>query len=639
MAVLPVMLCHAHIAGFRGGFVGVDVFFVISGFLITSILLGDMQRGEFSLWRFYERRCRRILPPLIVVVLASAALSLAVLTPMEVRAFAKSAMWLSFFSSNVGFAREFGYFDAEADTKPLLHTWSLAVEEQFYVLFPILLFLGLRFARGRLPVLLGAFTVASMLLSFHVTRDDPSAAFYLIQYRAWELALGSVLAFWAFPERSFVRFWLPPLSQTVREALALTGALCILVPVVLYSPETAFPGLAALPPCLGAFLIIWTNTSGPTRVGRALSTPVAVGIGLVSYALYLWHWPLLVFSKLHKGEDLSSVEGLLVLAAAALLSFASLRLVERPFRSRALLPARRQILATSLATLLVMGGLGFALWKDEGLVYRIAGEYAVHEAVTVNQGTRLEGSTNLELAEGIEVRTFGGGESSANSILIIGDSLAAHWIAAARDLTEQNGITVHLQVISSCPPLVNTTTRMSERRFKTPCLERNRLYADFVERLDVGHVVLSSAWAAYVGRGLWVNGESPASRGRVARTKKGGKQARLAANTRRYRRRFTRQLDETVRLFVDAGIPVWVMLPGPQFPFRVPERLFRLARAGEPLEDSFLGTEAVLSSRRSIHDLLDGVVSRYAEANFLDPVEILCPDGSCITVDDGYPLY
>lgn len=638
LAVLPVMLCHAHIPGFGGGFVGVDVFFVISGFLITSILLREIEGGDFSLWDFYERRCRRILPPLLLVVFGSALLAASLLTPMEIRSFARSAMWLSFFSSNVGFFRDVGYFDAEAETKPLLHTWTLSVEEQFYLVFPILLLLSMRYARTQLPALLILVTSASMLLSLVATSNEPAAAFYLIPSRAWELGFGSILAVASSSGASFARFRLPQLSQGIAEALAGIGALCIILPVVRYSSATPFPGAAALPPCAGAVLLIWANTGRSTRVGKALSAPWMVGIGLVSYSLYLWHWPLLVFARLNKDAQLTSQEGLVLLIVAAVVSAASFRFVETPLRNRTVLPTRRHVLAGSLASLLAMGVAGYSVWDQEPLAAEIAGEAAVREPVWPEKGVRLEDTTTREVAGGIELRTFGNSDHSADSILILGDSLAHHWIAAAEALAAQHEVVVHLQSIPSCPPLVNTTYKSSAFRPREACIARNRLYADLVEQIDIRHVVLASNWPRYRTRELWVHGTPVPPRRKHAGTKQAEVEAR-DAQERANLELLERQLDATIQWFGEQDISVWVMLPPPHFPFDVPKRLFRLAREGTPLEASFIATERVLQQRRPSYEVLARVVNKFPHANLMDPVGVLCRDGSCFTVDGRDPLY
>jgi peptidoglycan/LPS O-acetylase OafA/YrhL len=625
LAVVPVLLYHAHVPGFEGGFVGVDVFFVISGFLITSILLGDIESGNFSISRFYERRCRRILPPLLLVLLASMGAGFALLAPADFRAFAQSALWLSFFFSNVHFNREFGYFDAAADAKPLLHTWSLSIEEQFYIVFPLLLFFGLRYARKHLLGSLAILTLLSMLLSIDMTAREPARAFYLIQYRAWELGIGALLAFWALRRTEFGRFSLREPSQGAREAAAALGLLFILVPVVAYTPATVFPGVGAVPPCLGASLIIWANTGGATFIGRALSLAPIVSVGLISYSLYLWHWPLLVFARIRTGESLSSVETALVLLASACIAWASLHFVERPFRKRTLLPTRVQALSASVTALALMATVGFAFSQNRELIYRVRGEITLAEPLEPMQPDVLENLRMHELSKGIQVGTFGKGRESSGSFLVIGDSFGNQWIPALSTLARKHDIPIHIQVIASCPSLINTTTSASETKWKTPCLQRNRMYADFLRHGKVAHVVLASLWRPFVNDeprsdSLWVAGEPPPQ---------GVAQSDI----------LKRQLSETLEFFRSKGVSVWIAMPPPYFPYHVPNELFKFAREKKPLASLYLSKKEVILSRQPVFDLFSAMASEYDDVRLLDPLDLLCRGTSCPTEEDGNPLY
>ncbi|PSJ49488.1 acyltransferase, partial [Mesorhizobium soli] len=218
LAVFPVVLYHAGIAGFGGGFVGVDVFFVISGYLMAAVIIGELDRGEFSLLQFYERRVRRIFPALFAMIAASAVMAWFVFMPVEFTYFARSLKATVLFISNIRFQREVGYFDIESQLKPLLHTWSLAVEEQFYIVFPIAVVLIVRFFRRYLALILLATLAASLIASTWAVHYAPEKAFYLAQYRAWELLLGAVLALSLIPR---------PTQRLAREAMAGTGVVLI----------------------------------------------------------------------------------------------------------------------------------------------------------------------------------------------------------------------------------------------------------------------------------------------------------------------------------------------------------------------------------------------------------------------------
>ena len=276
VAILPVVFFHAGFGFAQGGFVGVDVFFVISGYLITSLIHREMLAGKFSLARFYERRVRRLFPALFAMLSVCAAVAAWLLLPQDLRYFGGSLFATTLFSSNIFFWLEAGYFDVAAERKLLLHTWSLAVEEQFYLLFPIFLLLVLRYLPRRLVAVTGAVTVASLLASEWMLRSSDSAAFYLAPFRAWELGLGASLALIAPVARHDNRH---------AEVFAWLGLAMIAASVAVFSWQTPFPGLHALAPAVGAALVIWSGSGTSTHAGRILSARPLVFTGLISYSL------------------------------------------------------------------------------------------------------------------------------------------------------------------------------------------------------------------------------------------------------------------------------------------------------------------------------------------------------------------
>lgn len=320
VAVLPVIMFHAGVTAFSGGFVGVDVFFVISGYLITTIIAGEIEDGRFSIQRFYERRARRILPALFLVMLVCIPFAWAWMLPEQLKNFAQSIVAVNLFASNVLFWKESGYFEPAADDKPLLHTWSLAVEEQYYVFFPLALLLLWRFGRNPTFALIVVGAAVSFALSEWLWQKDPQAAFYLIPTRAWELFAGSICALLLHHRRPVHNNW-----------LAGAGLLLIVGSFVAYDAATPFPGTFALAPVLGTTLII-LFAARETIVGRLLSTRVLVVIGLMSYSAYLWHQPLFAFARL-RTIYAPTLWLMLALAAASLgLAYLSWRFVEQPFR-------------------------------------------------------------------------------------------------------------------------------------------------------------------------------------------------------------------------------------------------------------------------------------------------------------------
>ena len=322
LAVVPVILFHAGFELFSGGFVGVDVFFVISGYLITTILIEDIENNRFSLVNFYERRARRILPALFFVMLVCIPFAWMWMLPYQMIDFSQSLVAVSLFASNILFWSENSYFATDSEEKPLLHTWSLAVEEQYYVLFPIFLLLAWRFGKNRVFWLIVVMSAISLLVSEWGWRNEATAKFYLAPTRAWELFAGSIAAF--VVQKRGVKS---------NNALSLTGLAAIIFAILAYDKTTPFPGVYALIPVLGVVLLI-LYADKETLVARLLSTKALVGIGLISYSAYLWHQPLFAFARIRLLEQPSSGLMLALCVLSFLLAVASWKFVEQPFRNR-----------------------------------------------------------------------------------------------------------------------------------------------------------------------------------------------------------------------------------------------------------------------------------------------------------------
>lgn len=361
VAVLPVILFHAGVTQVSGGYVGVDVFFVISGFLITGIIARELEAGQFSLLGFYERRARRILPALFLVLAVTGVVGALVMLPFEFAALGRGFLAVIFFVSNFLFWRESGYFAATSEVNPLLHTWSLAVEEQFYILFPLVLWACWRWWPRGVLFLLGLAALASLALAELLSNWMPMANFYLLPTRAWELLAGSLTALYLM-RRPAPQGWLA-------EALGIAGLATIVFAILIYDATTPFPSLWALAPVLGSVAII-VAASPATLVGKLLSTAPFVGIGLISYSAYLWHQPIFAFARLLDADQHPPQWVMLVLAGVALcLAWLSWRFVERPFRRKDAFTQGR-ILALSGLGSAVLACLGAAAILSSGLPQR-----------------------------------------------------------------------------------------------------------------------------------------------------------------------------------------------------------------------------------------------------------------------------
>ncbi|MBM6594110.1 acyltransferase family protein [Microvirga pudoricolor] len=484
VAVLPVLLYHAGFAVFSGGFVGVDIFFVISGYLITSIVYTEIQEKRFSLLSFYERRARRILPALTVVIVASAVAALYLLVPGDLVAFGRSLIAVVLFSSNILFWSEANYFDSAAELKPLLHTWSLAVEEQFYIALPFLLILC---ARKRVPVswaILG-FAIVSFGVSIWSVRYASTAGFYLLPSRAWELLIGSCLALQIVPQVRRPGF---------REAAATLGLGFILVAVFMYSKETPFPGLYALLPCLGAALMIHAGTHGGSRVGTVLSWAPVVFIGKISYSLYLWHWPIIVFAKYSLARDLTALEGSAALGLSFMAAIASWAFIERPFRERRWLASQKKIFAGVAACSVFLIGLGGSLDATRGLPQRFP---ALPQTIA---GPEHWNPNTCFLIPGDEWKpetcTITGVHPTR--ALLWGDSHAAHYVPGFMHHRGAFAVSVMQYTKSLCQPVFN---------FPLPAELRCDSFNDAVPRIiaeyGIKTVIMSAGWGTYGDRKLF----------------------------------------------------------------------------------------------------------------------------------------
>jgi len=360
LAVIPVILFHAGFEWISGGYIGVDIFFVISGYLITTILLQEQQQENFSIVNFYERRARRILPALFIVLLVCLPFAWFWLLPHELKDFAKSLIAVVTFVSNILFWLETDYFTADAELIPLLHTWSLAVEEQFYIIFP--LFLALFAGKHkRIMVIMVMFTV---LLSLGLTewgwRYFAEGNFYLIPFRAWELMIGVLTAFYLF--------YKPQPKGLICHLGSLLGLVLILLAIFLLDKSIPFPSLYALAPTLGtALIILFANQQ--TLVNKILSFKGFVMIGLVSYSAYLWHQPLFVFARAYYMEMPAPSIMLVLSFVSILMGYISWRYIEAPFRNKQRF-SQKQVFSGSLLGAIFFILIGIVLIASDGAMYR-----------------------------------------------------------------------------------------------------------------------------------------------------------------------------------------------------------------------------------------------------------------------------
>lgn len=419
IAVLSVLFFHANVPGFSGGYVGVDIFFVISGYLISSLILKAENGSGFSFLDFYERRVRRIFPALFAVLFACVLTSAVLFAPEDFEQFGKSIVATTLFGSNFYFvltAHADGYFNSASDSQPLLHTWSLSVEEQFYLFFPAILIVIVRLARQNARFYLLAITLLSFLINVWTTKHRPILAFYILLPRAWELLVGALLAMKALP---------PLKSRALREAAELAGLGLIAYAVAVFTKETPFPGLAAAFPCLGAALILYAGEDGPSTLKLCLALPPVVFVGLISYSLYLWHWPLLAFTRYFMAGELNASITAMVLLASVCLAFLSYEFVELPIRNRRLAITRHRLFALGAAVSLVTIAFGIVAWAGKGLPQRY--DARTLEIVTSNTERKSDfqevcGNWKKQINSVDDISFCNLGPADSKKILFLGDS-------------------------------------------------------------------------------------------------------------------------------------------------------------------------------------------------------------------------
>jgi len=596
VAVLSVVAFHFETPGVFGGFVGVDIFFVISGYLITGIIQSEVESGTFSFARFYERRVRRLLPALYVMVALTAVPSFHFLLTSERLEFFRSVAAVVTFTSNFFFWLQSGYFDHAAVEKPLLHTWSLAVEEQFYLVLPVLLWALLRLARGRrlaLPLALGALGLASFALSIWLMRTDRSAnAFFMSPPRAWEFLIGGLVA---TPGLPFLR---NPLAQKIARAIALV---LIAIPALSLRPGPGFPGLNALAPCIGAALYIWSGigVAAPARARFSFAHIVRF-FGQISYSLYLWHWPLFAFARFTKASlVLDPAEKLALFALTVLVSWLSWRFVEQPFRERKWAPTRRSAFATAaLASigLLAGGGGGILLSRTTSEADRVALQLEAYDLYDIEALYRH--GRCFAPAGGVFDDGCIGFAPGKTNVMLWGDSFAAHYVHGLGKATDPGQVHIMQATQPACMPTFNAAAQGV-----SSCRSFAGQMDSFFDSGRPDLVILSADWLE--------NSRPPRFDGMIA------------------------DLRQTISRLTAKGIAVVLLGPAVQFRSRLPSMLMRVhLRQVDPRPDDFMLPDIFPLDRSMKAALPEG-----AKFSYISMLDAVCPARQCpITVDGGVPL-
>lgn len=486
VAVLSVVLYHFGIGELRGGFVGVDVFFVISGYLITGIVYSELVRGNFSLAQFYVRRARRIFPALFVVLILTMIAGSYVLLPSDLARLGLSSAATVLFVSNLQYFRESGYFDASSEFNPLLHTWSLGVEEQFYFALPVLLMLAWRSIPHSVGSALTACTVISFVACLMVQAFSAKAAFFLSPFRAWELLLGSMLGIGVIPKVS---------SKGLREGIAGLALLGLLGAITFVQSGVDFPGWKAAIPAFTTAILLHVGASGGSLVSTMLSWKPLAFVGVVSYSLYLWHWPLLVMEK-HRNamEPLPMGRSFGLLALTFLLAIASYYWIEQPFRKHGRVQSGASsggkvfVVSGAVASLIITAGI--LLNKSGGLPERVPAQVAALDQARMPD-IPFQACDKKYPGSDLEGCVIGAEKPSVHA-LVWGDSHALAWLPGLDELMQANGEQGALAIMSACAPLLGVKNPKNPQ-----CANYNEGVLDWIREGKVERVYLIAAWLAW----------------------------------------------------------------------------------------------------------------------------------------------
>lgn len=497
LAVVPVILFHAGFEIFNGGFIGVDVFFVISGYLITTIIIEDMENNCFSFVYFYERRVRRILPALLFVMLTCIPFAWMWMVPGQMKDFSQSIVAVSLFASNLLFWKESGYFEPSAEEKPLLHTWSLAVEEQYYVFFPIFLFFTWRFGKTRVFWIIVVMASISLILSEWGWRNKVTANFYSAPTRAWEIFAGSIAAFVVRKK-----------GVQKSEIASLLGLLAIIFAFIFYDEKTPFPSVYTLVPVVGVVLLIMFANK-ETLAAKLLGTKLFVGIGLISYSAYLWHQPLFAFAKIRMLVDPPQILMLVLTFFSLFLALISWRYIEKPFRDKKKYTRRHLFLLTAvISTIFITFGLIGHL--NFGFEKRYSQEFVKTLKDSDSQDKSsikcfLKPNKNSVIpSHPIKACTSYFIDNSA-SVMMIGDShLDTIGTFLQRELFKK-GIGSYSVSYPGCPPFIGLYVVNGGIHQK--CNDYNQSMLDYAEQNGIKNIIMIAGFSSYLNGVPYDNGE------------------------------------------------------------------------------------------------------------------------------------
>lgn len=592
IAVLPVIFFHVGFPFFSGGYVGVDVFFVISGYLITSIILQGLENDSFSLKGFYINRARRLLPALSFMLAITIPIAFTVMLPANLDAFFRSVIATLFFSSNLYFWRQTNYFSDAAELQPLIHTWSLGIEEQYYLLFPIFLI----FLWKRKKILIPTAISLVFLLSFVFGTWGPelfnfsrATAYYLLPTRGWEILLGSISALFLY-NKAFTE---SPLFYQWRSILSLIGFGMIFYAILMFSPSTPYPSAYTLMPTVGTFLIIVFNSKS-SFLHKLLSINLLVYVGLLSYSAYLWHQPLIALSRHYLLDFPGITTNLLIVILTFVMAYISYKFVETPLRNKQKTSNTRftRVIGFAITVIIIISISGISLkgFENYYLKYRTSPDsmqvldYLNYKNTSIYKAEYSDGECFYDSTQFL-FRDFNQEKclrlSENNNILLVGDSFAAMYSGALkRKYPDTNLIQA---TPTHCKPFIGLKSGHKN------CIDLyDYLYGEFlpINAPKIDGIIISARWD--------LEDLEP--------------------------------LHQTINFINELGIKIFLLGPTPEFSIDLPAIISKKIFENKKLDDVAFSSHQVLK----VHNSMIDFVSNYeGELNFFSPYNVLCPDSSC----------
>jgi peptidoglycan/LPS O-acetylase OafA/YrhL len=605
VAVLSVLIYHINNSWLPGGFIGVDIFFVISGFLITKIISTSIIDGNFSLKIFYNRRIKRILPVYFLVSSVSICFAWLLFFPKDLIGFANSLLSSTFFISNFYFWKTSDYFSSAIELKPLVHTWSLSVEEQFYVFWPLTLAILYKFKSGiskKLSILI--FIIISIFLSYLLSKSDPQFAYYSIATRGFELLVGAFAAL--YTKESLLK----------SKVLSYLGAILIVISFIVINKKIDFPGVIALIPCIGAVCIIVSAKSN-TLINRILETKVAVSIGLISYSLYMWHWPILAFAKYYY-THLTGIHILLLVLLMFLLSYITRYTIEQKIMHA------QYGLRKSLGYVFITPAIIFMLFAayinfNAGVPTRFSAEERVLiEQTYSNRHACSKERFILDFDDECFIKSF---KTNNKKILLWGDSHANHFSGFFEEVAKHEAVDVYKMSFPGCPPIAGVYR--INRTYSESCYLHNfRVQELLLNTNNFDYVALAANWSNYpLGANLADDDNKEIS---ISNSK----------------RAFYNNLQKQLELFSSKGIKVIFLDSVPNFKSNASQCQLKNIIFGYPKQQFCERSLMAIKKERLAYDyFIKNVISATDNIFVLDFMDFFCRKSVCKTLFDGEMMY